>query len=253
MQHLPPNWEQSVPRPATNADAGSDLSVLVQRLKQATEAHSRIVFASSFGAEDMVILHAIAHARLPIDVLTLDTGRLPPETTALIAQSEAHYGIEIRRLLPNVQRVDWYVGSHGANAFYETVTLRKLCCSIRKVEPLAAALNGYGAWVTGVRREQAASREFVDLHAFDTQFGLNKWNPLFDWIDKQVWRFLRAFDVPYNALHDKGYPSIGCAPCTRALKPGEDARAGRWWWESNRGQTECGLHTTSTTPQGGAQ
>jgi phosphoadenosine phosphosulfate reductase len=248
MQHLPPHRQQLLARAAATSpdsrdEASADLAALVRRLQQAAEVHSRIVFASSFGAEDMVILHAIAHARLPIGVLTLDTGKLPQECLDLIAHSEAHYAVEVRRIRPRAERIDWYVRSHGEHAFYETVELRKLCCSIRKVEPLAAALNGYDAWVTGVRRDQAASREATELHAFDPQFGLNKWSPLFDWTETQVWRFLHAFEVPYNALHDKGYPSIGCAPCTRALKPGEDARAGRWWWESNRGQTECGLHT----------
>ncbi len=199
------------------------------------------VFASSFGAEDMVLLDLIARHALPIRVFTLDTGRLPEETYALIDRARERYRLPIDVYTPDARRLQGFVREHGVNAFYASVELRKECCAMRKTEPLARALVAKGAWITGLRRAQSVTRSEVALEEFDAVHGLPKFNPLADWSDDDVWAYLRARNVPYNALHDRGYPSIGCAPCTRAVEPGEDVRAGRWWWEAPE-HKECGLH-----------
>jgi len=203
--------------------------------------------ASSFGAEDMVLTELIASEFSGIQIFTLDTGRLPKETISLMHNAQAHYDVAFSVYRPQAGAVDAYVKEHGANAFYESVDLRKACCGIRKVEPLGRALVGKKAWLTGLRREQAPSRRDLGEQEFDADHGLAKFNPLIDWTNDDVWAFIRANDVPYNALHDRGYPSIGCEPCTRAVKPGEDPRAGRWWWENaTSGQQECGLHVSQS-------
>jgi phosphoadenosine phosphosulfate reductase len=199
------------------------------------------VFASSLGAEDMVITDRIYRQALPIGIFTLDTGRLPEETHSLMAAIGKHYGQRPQVYFPQTAAVEAYVASNGINAFYENTELRKACCQVRKVEPLRRALAGKKAWITGLRRGQSATRGEVDVEAFDTANGLMKFNPLADWSDAQVWDYLRAHHVPCNALHDRHYPSIGCAPCTRAIAVGEDIRAGRWWWEDAQ-LKECGLH-----------
>ncbi len=210
--------------------------------------YSPATFASSFGVEDMVLLDNIACEFPAISVFTLDTGRLPKQTLDLMTKAEQRYsGIEIVRYYPLAEEVNTYVSTHGENAFYESVDLRKSCCGIRKVEPLARALVGKKAWLTGLRREQAVSRTDMAASEFDATHGLQKFNPLIDWTNDDVWAYIREHSVPYNALHDKGYPSIGCDPCTRAVKPGEDPRAGRWWWEQDAGQKECGLHVATET------
>lgn len=214
---------------------------LVQVLTSAVHEHPDLVLANSLGAEDMVITHAIYEAGLPISVFILDTGRLHTETVSLIDQVEQRYGIQIERFYPDEEAVAEYVGQHGAFAFYESLELRKRCCEIRKVLPLRRALAGRSAWITGQRREQAATRSGLSLREDDTVFGLVKFNPLVEWTEADVWREIRARDVLYNPLHDAGYPSIGCDPCTRPIRPGEDPRAGRWWWEQ-ADQKECGLH-----------
>jgi len=202
------------------------------------------VFASSFGAEDMVLLDLIVRFAPGIEIFTLDTGRLPEETYALMKKISERYGVKVRAYVPQAESVEEYVQRHGPNAFYESVELRKACCFMRKVEPLKRALEGKKAWVTGLRREQAATRGDIPESEFDKDHGLYKFNPLYDWTEKEVWAYVRANSVPYNALHDKGYASIGCAPCTRAITPGEDLRAGRWWWEGAQNK-ECGLHRKS--------
>jgi phosphoadenosine phosphosulfate reductase len=210
-----------------------------------------IAFATSFGAEDMVLLNVIASYRLPISVFTLDTGRLPAETLNLMTRAAQRYardGIQIDVIRPDENAVSEYVSAHGVNAFYETVALRKSCCQIRKVEPLCRALAGKRAWITGLRREQAASRATIAFEEHDVAHGIAKFNPLLDWTEALVWAYLHTHAVPYNALHDRGYSSIGCEPCTRAIKLGEDIRAGRWWWEQNAGQKECGLHVAEAAP-----
>ena len=209
----------------------------------ATIAHDfgPATFANSLGAEDMVLTDLILKARLPIDVFSLDTGRFPPETYELMGAVEKHYGHKLTIFFPRADDVETYVRNQGINAFRDSVTLRKACCAIRKVEPLQRALAGKRAWITGLRAQQAATRDGLPLREYDAGNGLEKFNPLAEWTEKEVWTYIRQNAVPYNALHDKFYPSIGCAPCTRAISPGEDIRAGRWWWESPESK-ECGLH-----------
>lgn len=211
-------------------------------LALAARDHARPAFASSFGAEDMVVLDLVARDGFAIDVFTLDTGRLPRETLALIEQARARYGIAIAVFAPQPQGIDTYIARFGLDGFYESVEARKACCGVRKVEPLRRALAGRKAWITGLRREQNESRTAIEESAYDAAFALWKFNPLVDWTEDDVWSYLRTHHVPYNALHDRGYPSIGCEPCTRAVKPGEHPRAGRWWWEQDGARKECGLH-----------
>lgn len=211
------------------------------RLQAAAERRPAAL-AASFGAEDMVLIDLATRHRLPIEVFTLDTGRLPEETQSLIHATSRRYRIAITVIAPDAADVERYVATHGPNAFYDSQTLRLECCFMRKVQPLRRALAGKGAWITGQRRAQAISRRALPLEEWDADHGLHKFNPLADWSDDIVWQYIRHHGVPYNALHDRGYPSIGCAPCTRAIGPGEDIRAGRWWWESDE-HRECGLHT----------
>jgi phosphoadenosine phosphosulfate reductase len=199
------------------------------------------VFASSLAAEDMVLTDMILKSGLPIAIFTLDTGRLHQETLAVIDAVKAKYGHEIALFRPQPEAVDAYVAQNGLNGFYDSVDLRKACCHIRKVEPLGRALLGKRAWITGQRRAQSSTRAELAVQEDDLAHGMAKFNPLADWSESDVWDYIRANHVPYNALHDRGYPSIGCEPCTRAVQPGEDVRAGRWWWE-NPDSKECGLH-----------
>jgi phosphoadenosine phosphosulfate reductase len=210
-------------------------------LRQIADDFAPAVFANSLGAEDMLLTDLIVSDKLPIDIFSLDTGRLPLETYDLIAEVKKHYGLALKLYYPRHDLVEAYTRDNGINAFYESVELRKGCCFVRKVEPLQRALAGNKAWITGMRAQQSATREALPVRAFDEGNGLEKFNPLADWTEKEVWAYLRLNKVPYNALHDKFYPSIGCAPCTRAISPGEDVRAGRWWWE-NPETKECGLH-----------
>jgi phosphoadenosine phosphosulfate reductase len=215
-------------------------------LARVADAHTPAVLASSFGAEDMVLLDLIAQQASTIGVFTLDTGRLPEETQVLIDRARDRYGIAIDVYFPDATRVASFVRAHGVNAFYDSVELRQGCCAIRKTEPLRRALTGKGAWITGLRRDQSVTRSALMHEEFDAVHGIPKFNPLADWSEDEVWTYIRARDVPYNALHDRGYRSIGCAPCTRAVEPGEDVRAGRWWWE-NPENKECGLHRRPVT------
>ncbi|MBK8888927.1 MAG: phosphoadenylyl-sulfate reductase [Dechloromonas sp.] len=198
-------------------------------------------FANSLGAEDMVLTDLILKSRLPITIFSLDTGRLPPETYDLIGAVDKHYGHRLTIFFPRADDVETYVRNQGINAFRDSVTLRKACCAIRKVEPLQRALAGKRAWITGQRAQQAATRDGLPLREYDASNGLEKFNPLAEWSEKEIWTYIKQNAVPYNALHDRFYPSIGCAPCTRAVALGEDVRAGRWWWESPESK-ECGLH-----------
>jgi phosphoadenosine phosphosulfate reductase len=202
---------------------------------------SPAVFANSLGAEDMVLTDLILGERLHIEIFSLDTGRLPLETYDLIGEVQKHYGLALKLYYPRHDLVETYTRKNGINAFYESVELRKACCHARKVEPLQRALAGQKAWITGMRAQQSATREGLPVQVYDESNGLEKFNPLADWTEKEVWAYIRQHQVPYNALHDKFYPSIGCAPCTRAITPGEDIRSGRWWWE-NPATKECGLH-----------
>jgi phosphoadenosine phosphosulfate reductase len=206
--------------------------------------HAPSALASSLSAEDMVITDAILRHKLEIEIFTLDTQRLHADTLHVIAAISARYGYAVRVFHPDPESVSEYVATFGRDAFYQSQELRKRCCHIRKVEPLNRALQGKEAWITGQRREQAVTRADLKLQEFDAARGIAKFNPLADWSEDEVWEYIRAFGVPYNALHDQGYRSIGCAPCTRPTVAGEDVRAGRWWWEI-RDARECGLHVAS--------
>ncbi|MBE0440368.1 MAG: phosphoadenylyl-sulfate reductase [Gammaproteobacteria bacterium] len=198
-------------------------------------------FASSYGAEDMVLMDLICKFAPEIEIFTLDTGRLPKETYSVMQQAKARYNRDVKVYFPEAADVEQYLTQNGPNAFYDSVELRKQCCAMRKVKPLKRALAGKDAWLTGMRRSQAVTRSDLPVSERDQDHGLQKFSPLTDWSNGDVWAYIRAFDVPYNTLHDQGFASIGCAPCTRAITAGEDIRAGRWWWE-NPESKECGLH-----------
>jgi phosphoadenosine phosphosulfate reductase len=210
-------------------------------LQAASAEFTAITFANSYGAEDMVLTDIIMQEHLPIEIFSLDTGRLPAETYTLMGEVETTYHTKPVVFFPKHEAVEQYVRTKGINAFYESIELRKACCHMRKVEPLQRALAGKQAWVTGMRAEQATTRASLPTREFDASNQLEKFNPLSDWTEKEVWAYIRMFSVPYNQLHDQFYPSIGCAPCTRAVAMGEDIRAGRWWWEDPTSK-ECGLH-----------
>lgn len=214
---------------------------VVALLQAASTEFTGITFANSYGAEDMVLTDIIAKDQLAIEIFSLDTGRLPAETYTLMGEVEKTYETKPIVFFPKHDAVEDYVRTKGINAFYESIELRKACCHMRKVEPLKRALTGKQAWVTGMRAEQAATRTSLPTREFDAGNQLEKFNPLSDWTEQEIWAYIRLFDVPYNALHDQFYPSIGCAPCTRAVAMGEDVRAGRWWWEDPNSK-ECGLH-----------
>ena len=212
-----------------------------QLLRDVARDYAPAVFANSLGAEDMVLTDMIWSEAIGIGCFSLDTGRLPAETYDLMARAEAHYGRRLAIYAPRHEAVQDFVASHGINGFYASVEARKACCHARKIEPLQRALAGKQAWITGLRAAQSPTRDTLKTVAFDHANKLVKISPLADWSEREVWVYLRANKVPYNALHDRSYPSIGCAPCTRAVQPGEDVRAGRWWWESAETK-ECGLH-----------
>jgi phosphoadenosine phosphosulfate reductase len=207
----------------------------------------RLAFASSLGAEDQVLTDMIARLAPSMAIFTIDTGRLPQETYDLLDATRARYGLAIEVLFPRAEDVEPLVSRQGPNSFRRGVGRRKACCNARKVKPLRRRLAGLDAWVTGLRREQAVTRSDLRAVEWDQAHGLVKINPLADWAQQQVWDYIAARRVPYNALHDRGYPSIGCAPCTRAVEPGPDVRAGRWWWELPE-HKECGLHGVDGAP-----
>jgi phosphoadenosine phosphosulfate reductase len=212
----------------------------------ATEHAGRIVQATSLGAEDMVVTDLIARHALPIAIGTLETGMLHAETVALIGRIEQHYGLAVETYRPVQEQAIRFVRERGERAMYESIELRKACCGIRKLEPLSRMLASRSAWITGLRREQSSDRSGVPFQDRDDA-GRVKLNPLADWSWADVWHYIRSHDVPYNPLHDEFMPSIGCAPCTRAIAVGEDFRAGRWWWEQE-GAKECGLHVQHGAP-----
>ena len=217
---------------------------LLQRV--AAEHPDRAVQATSLGAEDMVITDLIARHKLPIAISTLETGMLHAETVALIQRIERRYGRPVEVYGPVNESVVHFVRNHGERAMYDSIELRKGCCAIRKLEPLSRMLKGRSAWIAGMRREQSANRGAVPFHELDDK-GRTKFNPLADWSWADVWHYIAENSVPYNALHDAFYPSIGCAPCTRAIAVGEDFRSGRWWWETEDTK-ECGLHVKPAAP-----
>lgn len=204
--------------------------------------HPKIAFASSFGAEDVVIIDMLMKIRSDARVFTLDTGRLNQETYDVIDAIKDKYKTKIEVYFPDHKDVEEMVSRYGMNLFYKSVELRKLCCEIRKVKPLERALKDLNAWITGLRRDQLDTRNNIKKVEIDNSHnGIIKINPLADWSWEMVWDYIRKNEIPYNKLHDKGYPSIGCEPCTRAIKEGESFRAGRWWWEDDS-HKECGLH-----------
>jgi phosphoadenosine phosphosulfate reductase len=206
----------------------------------------RVALSSSFGAEDMVLIDMLMRVNPKARIVTLDTGRLPQETYNVMDATREKYGAVIEVFFPRAEAVQAMVAEHGVNLFYHSIENRKLCCGVRKTEPLRRALSGLDAWITGLRRDQSVTRTGVQKVEWDDANTLIKINPLADWTLDEVWKYIRDNNVPYNALHDRGYPSIGCAPCTRAIQPGEDQRAGRWWWEHPETK-ECGLHVKTST------
>lgn len=216
----------------------------------ASEHAGRIVQASSLGAEDMVVTDLIVRHQLDIAVATLDTGMLHAETLALIPRIEQRYALTVERHSPPRDAVIEFVHRHGEQPMYRSLALRKACCELRKLQPLARLLAGRSAWVTGLRRQQSANRAAVPFSERDAM-GRVKLNPIADWSWADVWHYLAVHEVPYNELHDRFFPSIGCAPCTRAVAVGEDFRSGRWWWE-NEDAKECGLHVEPRSPAAGA-
>jgi len=204
----------------------------------------KIAFATSLGAEDQVITHMIANIDPETKIFTLDTGRLFQETYNAIERITDRYGLKIEVYFPDQSEVEKMVNDKGINLFYASVDNRKLCCNIRKTRPLNRALNGMEAWVGGLRRQQSITRKNLETVTWDPNFQLIKISPLINWSEQDVWNYIDEHDIPYNKLHQKGYPSIGCMPCTRSIKEGEDVRAGRWWWE-NPENKECGIHNRS--------
>jgi phosphoadenosine phosphosulfate reductase len=219
--------------------AGLDAAGRLAALR--AQVDGRIVFTTSFGLEDQAITHLIARSGLDIAFATLDTGRLFPETYKLWSETEERYGISISAFAPRGEAVEALVARDGIEGFYLSVEARKACCGVRKLEPLGRALAGAAGWITGLRAEQSAHRAASRLVELDTERGLVKANPLLDWTRDDLASYIRAEEIPYNVLHDKGFASIGCAPCTRAIRVGEPERAGRWWWEEDT-KKECGLH-----------
>ena len=219
---------------------------VVALLTNTVRDFSPVAFANSLGAEDMVLTDIIDRNRIAVEMFSLDTGRLPQETYDLMHIVRERYKTPLHVYFPDAKHIEAYVAEHGVNGFYQSIELRKTCCHIRKVEPLQRALQGKRTWITGIRREQAVTRINLEISAFDADHNMQKINPLLEWSNAEIWEYLKQNNVPYNKLHDKFYPSIGCAPCTRAVTPGEDLRSGRWWWE-NPETKECGLHVRKSS------
>lgn len=219
--------------------AGEVLAFFLNRFR------GRIALASSLGAEDQVLTNMIVKEAPETTIFTLDTGRVFPETYDLIERTNEKYGIRLKIYFPDAAQVEEMVREKGVNLFYHSIENRKQCCHTRKVEPLRRAFKDLDVWVCGLRKDQSVTRFFTKMVEWDKTNGLIKINPLLNWTEKQVWDYIKQHNIPYNVLHDQGFPSIGCQPCTRAVKPGEDIRAGRWWWETPE-QKECGLHKNVT-------
>ncbi|WP_404419639.1 phosphoadenylyl-sulfate reductase [Marinospirillum sp.] len=219
------------------------LDEVIARLQQAWQEYGEtLTFANSLGAEDALLTGLIAQHQPEIAQFVLDTGRLPEPTLTLLDQVRSRWPqINIQVFYPDASKLQDFVNREGVNAFYRSQELRKACCGVRKVEPLQRALADKKAWMTGLRREQSVTRDQLEYSQWDAGNGLQKLSPLYDWSEAELWQAIKALKLPYNALHDQGYPSIGCAPCTRAVQPGDDPRSGRWWWE-NPETRECGLH-----------
>jgi phosphoadenosine phosphosulfate reductase len=246
---LPLRWDASRKAAIALDEALSATDDLVGRIKEvASRIEGRIAFSTSLGLEDQAILHAIAKSGADIDIFTLDTGRLFPEVLETVELSELRFRRRIRLVVPDAQEVEELVSRDGVYGFRQSVANRKSCCEIRKVRPLNRALEGAQGWLTGLRREHSEARSDVPLAEWDAERGLVKVNPVADWSTDELMAYIEANNIPVNPLHARGFVSIGCAPCTRAIQPGEDPRAGRWWWE-NEDKKECGLHVAETARQ----
>lgn len=233
------------------AEIEAKIAELNERFKDATaeevidwfleEYKGKIALSSSLSIEDQVLTHLIVEKDPTARIFTLDTGRLFPETYQLIDRTNLTYNIKIEVFFPDYHEVQRMVREEGINLFYNSIESRHRCCAIRKLEPLRRAFKGFDVWICGLRHQQSVTRKNMQLVEWDDMHGLIKVNPLINWTEQEVWDYIHQHHVPYNKLHDKGYPSIGCEPCTRAVKPGEDVRSGRWWWE-DPDKRECGLH-----------
>ncbi len=240
IEQTSPLWR--IPEHPADASAlKQKISTLHARLKEIARAHEIVRFATSLAAEDMVLTDAIASTHANIGLFTLDTGRLHAETLQMVEQTEAHYGVHIERQQPAASDVAAYINAYGLNGFYETEEAKKACCFARKIAPLNLALAGAQAWLTGQRREQAVTRDGLDFQEIDAARNMSKYNPLYDWSENEIWAYIHTRQVPIHPLHHQGYASIGCEPCTRAIRANEDVRAGRWWWLQKESK-ECGLH-----------
>lgn len=225
--------------------SGLNMAAAIELLTKAFPG--RVTFSSSFSYEDQTITHEILHNNLPVKIFTLDTGRLFAETYSVWSSTNSKYNTAVKAYYPQAEPLQEYIVANGPNAFYESVELRKACCNIRKVEPLKRALAGNAVWITGLRAEHSANRNDLPILEWDESNNIIKYHPLLHWTTEEVIKHIRENNIPYNPLHDKGFISIGCAPCTRAVKPGEDFRAGRWWWE-DADKKECGLHVAPSAP-----
>ena len=224
-----------------NLELEQKATAVRERLSAAVDEYGRVVYSSSLGAESIVLTDIIWSHVPEIDLFTIDTGRLPEETYELLGRLQGRYKRSLRVVYPDAEALEALVASQGINGFFNSLEARMACCRIRKVEPFKRAIAGYGAWVTGLRHEQSATRAQARPVEWDADNGLHKVSPILDWTEDQIWQYIRARKLPYNSLHDRQYPSIGCQPCTRAIQPGESRRAGRWWWEQPDSR-ECGLH-----------
>lgn len=219
----------------------------VAQLRAAVVEYKNVGYANSLGLESMVLTDLIWEAVPDIEIFSIDTGRLFPETYDLIERVQRRYGRALRMVYPDAADTERWVGAHGINGFRDGIEQRRGCCAIRKVGPFRRAVSGYGAWVTGIRRGQSLSRALAAPVEWDGEYGLHKVSPLLDWSKAEIWEYIQRQRLPYNSLHDSGFPSIGCAPCTRAVAPAEDERSGRWWWERTDVR-ECGLHPRRNIP-----
>jgi phosphoadenosine phosphosulfate reductase len=230
--------------PASNltpAELAEKSATLKQRLQDISKRFSDVRFATSLAAEDMVLTDVVSKTQAPIKLFTLATGRLHQETVDMVKTTEDHYGVAIEKVYPQESDVQAFIDQYGMNGFYDGEEPKKACCGARKIKPLNAALLGADAWITGQRREQSTTRTELNFEELDDARGIAKFNPLFDWTEADIWAYIKQENVPIHPLHLKGFPSIGCEPCTRQVKKGEDIRAGRWWWLQSDSK-ECGLH-----------
>ena len=243
MHHTIPNHISHIPDQLSGLSIREALELLCGSFP------GRVTFSSSFSAEDQVITDHILSNDIPVSIFTLDTGRLFAETYSVWSSTNERYGTKVKAFYPDRSILETYLSEKGPNAFYESVANRKECCHIRKVEPLKRALKGRAVWITGLRAAHSPERKDLELAEWDDTNKILKYNPLLHWTNEEVNAYISEHNVPYNILHDRGFVSIGCAPCTRAVKPGEDFRAGRWWWEDAT-KKECGMHTPQP-PKGG--